>query len=273
MGGVTGTLYQITAAERIIVMQKVNKIMRKQFQDFLVWLGVPKSQTHEHKVSHVFKTISEFALEFRTSRERAQQTLKFKREAKERNRSRAKLHELVKNSSKSELNMLLSDVDAPRRKKKKHREHRRRRGEHALEARLAETSGRREGELSPDPTDPSEQGAVRPEQRRRRRREEAVVSPEADCVSPPPFEEERERRRSKKTSRNVSEQTVQLMNGQSIPETEVDAGLFKSLMDMGRGKIRRNGERRRSTKVRESSLGTELMRSRTRENTDRLLEE
>ena len=119
-----------------------------------------------------------------------------------------------------------------------------------MEARLAETSGRREGELSPDPTDPSEQGAVRPEQRRRRRREEAVVSPEADCVSPPPVEEERERRRSKKTSRNVSEQTVQLMNGQSIPETEVDAGLFKSLMDMGRGKIRRNGERRRSTKVR-----------------------
>ena len=102
------------AAERIIVMQKVNKIMQKQFQDFLIWLGVPKSQTHEHKVSHVFKTISEFALEFRTSRERAQQTLKFKREAKERNRSRAKLHELVKNTSKSDLNMLLSDVDGPR---------------------------------------------------------------------------------------------------------------------------------------------------------------
>ena len=93
---------------------------------------------------------------------------------------------------------------------------------------------------------------MRPEQRRRRRREEAVGSPDGDCVSPPPppVEEERERRRSKKTSRNVSEQTVQLMNGQSIPETEVDAGLFKSLMDMGRGKIRRNGERRRSTKVR-----------------------
>lgn len=102
------------AAERIIVMQKVNKIMRKNFQDFLVWLGIPKSQTHEYKVNHVCKIVSEFALEFRTSRERAQQTLKFKKEAKERNRSRAKLHELAKNSSKSDLNILLADNEAPR---------------------------------------------------------------------------------------------------------------------------------------------------------------
>ena len=102
------------AAERIIVMQKVNKIMRRHFHDFLVWLGIPRSQVHEYKVHHVCKIVSEFALEFRTSRERAQQTLKLKREAKERNRSRAKLHELVKNSSKSELNMLLAEVDAPR---------------------------------------------------------------------------------------------------------------------------------------------------------------
>ena len=95
-------------------MQKINKILKKSFQEFLVWLGIPKSQTHEFKVNHVCKTISEFALEFRTSRERAQQTLKFKREAKERNRSRVKLHELVKNSSKGDLNLLLGDIDAPR---------------------------------------------------------------------------------------------------------------------------------------------------------------
>jgi hypothetical protein len=97
------------AAERIIVMQKVNRIMRKNFQDFLVWLGLPRAQTPEYKVHHVCKVISEFALEFRTSRERAQQTLKFKREAKERNRSRAKLNELVKISSRGDLNIILGD--------------------------------------------------------------------------------------------------------------------------------------------------------------------
>jgi len=97
------------AAERIIVMQKVNRIMRKNFQDFLVWLGIPRAQTPEYKVNHVCKVVSEFALEFRTSRERAQQTLKFKREAKERNRSRAKLNELVKISSRGDLNIVLGD--------------------------------------------------------------------------------------------------------------------------------------------------------------------
>jgi len=113
-----------------------------------------------------------------------------------------------------------------------------------------------------------EDEALKADQRRRRRREEVLsLDPVAqtdpiDTVV----------RRKKKVSRNVSEQTVLLSNGQSIPETEVDAGLFQSLMDMGRTTIRRNGERRRSTKVRESSLGSELMRSRTRENNDRLMD-
>ena len=103
------------AAERILVMQKINKIMRKNFQEFLVWLGIPRSLSHDYKISHVFKIVSEFALEFRTSRERALQTLKFKREAKERNRSRAKLHELAKNSSKNDLNLLLGEMDTTTR--------------------------------------------------------------------------------------------------------------------------------------------------------------
>eukprot|EP00088_Acartia_fossae_P046379 TRINITY_DN50064_c0_g1_i1.p1 TRINITY_DN50064_c0_g1~~TRINITY_DN50064_c0_g1_i1.p1 ORF type:complete len:140 (-),score=45.56 TRINITY_DN50064_c0_g1_i1:144-563(-) len=122
---------------------------------------------------------------------------------------------------------------------------------------------------------------ARPEHRRRRRREErreeVLTSPD-QVISHQDLDRRRhpegeERRRKKKASRNVSEQTVQLMNGQSIPENEVDASLFQSLMDMGRTKIRRNGDRRRSTKVRESSMGSELMRSRTRENTDKLMQD
>jgi hypothetical protein len=59
-----------------------------------------------------------------------------------------------------------------------------------------------------------------------------------------------ERRRKKKVVRNVSEQTVQLMDGQSVPETQVDGALFESLMDMGRVNLRRNADRRRSKKIR-----------------------
>ena len=62
------------------------------------------------------------------------------------------------------------------------------------------------------------------------------------------------RRRSQKSRPNVSEQNVQLADGQRVPESEVDAGLFESLMstaaDMGMGTLRRNKERRRSTKLR-----------------------
>ena len=88
--------------------------------------------------------------------------------------------------------------------------------------------------------------------RHRRRREELPdpEDPAAAAVAADPLSQEKVLRRKKKVTRNVSEQTVQLSNGQSIPENEVDAGLFKSLMDMGRSNIRRNGERRRSTKVR-----------------------
>ena len=95
------------AAERILVMQTIFKLLKQKFRKFLLWLGIPKSFIHDYKINNVFKIISEFALEFRTSRERAIQVLRFKREAKERNKSRAKLHELAKNSSKNDLNVLL----------------------------------------------------------------------------------------------------------------------------------------------------------------------
>merc|ERR1719153_422618 len=81
-----------------------------------------------------------------------------------------------------------------------------------------------------------------------------------------------ERRRSLKApTRNVSEQTVVLDSGARLPESQVDAGLMGALMstaaDMGMGTLRRNKERRRSTKHRESSRKSgDLMRSRTREN-------
>merc|ERR1712025_866972 len=84
------------------------------------------------------------------------------------------------------------------------------------------------------------------------------------------------RRRSHRSHRphppaNVSELEVVLDDGQRVPESKVDAGLFESLMstaaDMGMGTLRRNKERRRSTKHRESSRKSgDLMRSRTREN-------
>merc|ERR1712228_613710 len=116
------------AAERIIIMEKVYKKIMKRFHDFLQWLGIPKHLTSDYKVHQVCKIISEFSLEFRTTRERVQQTIAKKREAKERNKSRQKLHELMKMHGQGKESkevddlskMLRIDADGtiPRRKKK-----------------------------------------------------------------------------------------------------------------------------------------------------------
>ena len=144
------------------------------------------------------------------------------------------------------------EVKEPRERRHRedgeHRERRRREKEESLVSRLDGARSREDVDIKPVLPSPSDEteGVGRVEHRRRRRREDIPLESTLPAVEP----EEKEKRRKKKVSRNVSEQTVQLMNGQSIPETEVDAGLFQSLMDMGRVKLRRNGERRRSTKVR-----------------------
>merc|ERR1719187_65191 len=102
---------------------------------------------------------------------------------------------------------------------------------------------------------------------RRRREEVPVVSPEPADEAEVKLErrERREKRREHRPRPNVGEQTVQLADGKVVPENEVDAGLFESLMDMGT--LRRNKGGRRSTKHRESSRkSSDLKRSRTREN-------
>jgi len=359
------------AAERIIIMEKVYKRIMKRFHNFLQWLGIPKHLTSDYKVHQVCKIISEFSLEFRTTRERVQQTIAKKKEAKERNKSRAKLHELMKQHGQTkeskevdDLSKMLkveADGTIPRRKKKhrpredgEKREHRRKKEEVQTEdedgkkeRRRRRVEGERRGhrkeegedqvkeagrkrlekeddemaedeskpirrrnpfdhtdELSPmSPTDepnsveekvvrrrrrreeqplsptlpPDESAAILEKMARRRKRNEAA-SPTTDdaMVAEIPTEEEKReqrerRRRSQKSRPNVSEQNVQLADGQRVPESEVDAGLFESLMstaaDMGMGTLRRNKERRRSTKLRESSRkSADLMRSRTREN-------
>merc|ERR1711892_507771 len=347
------------------------KRIMKRFHNFLQWLGIPKLLTSDYKVHQVCKIISEFSLEFRTTRERVQQTIAKKKEAKERNKSRAKLHELMKQHGQTkeskevdDLSKMLkveADGTIPRRKKKhrpredgEKREHRRKKEEVQTEdedgkkeRRRRRVEGERRGhrkeegddqvkeagrkrlekeddemaedeskpirrrnpfdhtdELSPmSPTDepnsveekvvrrrrrreeqplsptlpPDESAAILEKMARRRKRNEAA-SPTTDdaMVAEIPTEEEKReqrerRRRAQKSRPNVSEQNVQLADGQRVPESEVDAGLFESLMstaaDMGMGTLRRNKERRRSTKLRESSRkSADLMRSRTREN-------
>jgi len=355
------------AAERIIVMGKVHKRIMQRFHDFLTWLGVPKHLHNDYRAHQVCKIISEFSLEFRTTRDRVQQTIAKKREAKERNKSRQKLHDLMKSKSGigiagkeskeiDDLSRMLkveADGSIPRRKKKhrpredgehrqrrrrdhdgggdeehrhrRRREHRHKEGEEAQEenvetvvvddetisqevpvrrrrrpppeppvegddasaanAAMEEKMLRRRQKIAADQNLTPEQAAALLEkmERRRRRKAEAVgqveggtgtvedreLRPEEDVQTAQERAEARERRRrsAKSRSANITEQSVCLADGQRVAESEVDAGLFESLMGMGMGTIRRNKDRRRSTKTRDGSKKSgDLMRSRTREN-------
>ncbi|MPC31553.1 FH1/FH2 domain-containing protein 3 [Portunus trituberculatus] len=58
-------------AERIIVLEIIYKRVMTRFHRFLLWLGTPLLMTHEVKVQQVCSVVSEFALEYRTSRQSA----------------------------------------------------------------------------------------------------------------------------------------------------------------------------------------------------------
>lgn len=57
----------------------------------MLWLGVPLHSVTESKPSEFCRIISEFALEYRTTRERVQQQLEKKANHRERNKTRGKL--------------------------------------------------------------------------------------------------------------------------------------------------------------------------------------
>ncbi|KAK6626886.1 hypothetical protein RUM44_009363 [Polyplax serrata] len=76
-------------AERIIVLGIVHKRILSRFQKFAYWLGVPMNRISTTRPNEIFKIISEFALEFRTTRDRVLQQIK--KINREKNRSRGYL--------------------------------------------------------------------------------------------------------------------------------------------------------------------------------------
>lgn len=63
-------------AERIIVLGVVHKRIMIRFQKFAYWLGIPMNKIMTTRPNEIFKIVSEFALEFRTTRDRVLQQIK-----------------------------------------------------------------------------------------------------------------------------------------------------------------------------------------------------
>ncbi|XP_037940117.1 FH1/FH2 domain-containing protein 3-like isoform X5 [Teleopsis dalmanni] len=78
-------------AERIIILQIVHRRIINRYRKFLLWLGVPQHSVSESKPNEFCRIVSEFALEYRTTRERVQQQIEKKANHRERNKTRGKM--------------------------------------------------------------------------------------------------------------------------------------------------------------------------------------
>ncbi|XP_013793873.1 FH1/FH2 domain-containing protein 3-like, partial [Limulus polyphemus] len=78
-------------AERITVLGTIQRRVMNRFHRLMVYLGCPTHVIQDTKVQNFCKTISEFALEYRTTRERVLQQIEKKVNHRERNKTRGKM--------------------------------------------------------------------------------------------------------------------------------------------------------------------------------------
>ncbi|XP_069757525.1 FH1/FH2 domain-containing protein 1 isoform X1 [Narcine bancroftii] len=77
--------------ERIIILKVVHRRIINRFHSFLLFLGHPSNTAREMKITRFCKIISEFALEYRTTRERVVQQKQKRAAYRERNKTRGKM--------------------------------------------------------------------------------------------------------------------------------------------------------------------------------------
>ena len=78
-------------AERIQVLKLVHDRLINRFRKFLIYLGYSRTQAVEYKVKEFCKLISEFALEYKTVRDRLLQQQEKRANHRERHKTRGKM--------------------------------------------------------------------------------------------------------------------------------------------------------------------------------------
>ncbi|XP_009468743.1 PREDICTED: FH1/FH2 domain-containing protein 1 [Nipponia nippon] len=79
------------STQRIVVLKVVHRRVLNRFHSFLLYLGYPASAARDVKVTPICKLLREFALEYRTCRERVLQQQKKRAAHRERNKTRGRL--------------------------------------------------------------------------------------------------------------------------------------------------------------------------------------
>ncbi|CDW53828.1 FH2 domain containing protein [Trichuris trichiura] len=91
------SLFLSDCAQRILTLKIIHKRIINRFRKFLLYMGMPQHAVKDTKINAICKTISEFALEYRTCREKIIQQRKRQQDKRERNKTRGKLITDAKN--------------------------------------------------------------------------------------------------------------------------------------------------------------------------------
>ncbi|XP_009999350.1 PREDICTED: FH1/FH2 domain-containing protein 1 [Chaetura pelagica] len=78
------------STQRVVVLKVVHRRVLNRFRSFLLYLGYPAGTVREVKVTSICKLLREFALEYRTCRERVLQQQKKRATHRERNKTRGR---------------------------------------------------------------------------------------------------------------------------------------------------------------------------------------
>lgn len=260
------------AAERIIVMNTVYRKVMKRFGQFLQWMGIPPYLHSDYKAHQTCKILSEFSLEYRTTRERVVQTIQKKKMMREKKRQAARAAAVAETDV---IAAAMAALGQPETHVKRTSQHKRRSRDETQDSELRKLLG--------NDIDITENGTLRRKKRSHHRSKREPVAVEDPSETRTEYDirmAERRDRKDKKTRRHRSS----LMEGtlpmteeslKSFTGTEMERGLLETLMGPSdEGTLKRNKERRRSIKEKRRGQ-SELKRSRTRENNvyDVVLEE
>ncbi|CAG5123280.1 unnamed protein product, partial [Candidula unifasciata] len=85
------SLFLADAAERIMILHIIFKRVLNRYNKLLLFLGFPVADARDLKINHFCKVVSEFALEYRTTRDKVIQMLQKKASQRERKKTRGKM--------------------------------------------------------------------------------------------------------------------------------------------------------------------------------------
>ncbi|XP_063294025.1 FH1/FH2 domain-containing protein 1 isoform X2 [Pelobates fuscus] len=80
-----------SCTEKIVILKIVHRRMLNRFRSFLLYLGYTYSAARDTKITYFCKIISEFALEYRTTRDRVLQQKQKRAAYRERNKTRGRM--------------------------------------------------------------------------------------------------------------------------------------------------------------------------------------